>query len=293
MARLTGGRAVVEALRAQGVDCLFGIPGVHNLAIYDALYDASDIRQVVARHEQWAGFEADGYARSTGRPGVFVTTTGPGATNAFTALGEAYSDSSPILHIASQIDSPYLDADKGFVHETRDQAQLFRTVTAWQHTIGSVAEVGPAVGALADAVGAEVPEPFRPESWAAWLEERRRQRKGELRRAFVLIWRRPWMTLAGDTYGSSLLQLLGCCNVFAGGGVRYPTVELDEAAVRHPDLVLLPTEPYPFKERHVPDVASAIPGAEVLLVDGQDLFWWGIRTPGAVDRLAQALGLRG
>ena len=157
----------------------------------------------------------------------------------------------------------------------------------------SVAEVGPAVAALAGAVGAAVPEPFGPEAWGPWLEERRRRRKGEPRRAFVLVWRRPWMTLAGDTYGSSLLQLLGCFNVFTGQGVRYPMVELADAAGRTPDLVLLPTEPYPFKERHVAEVTEGIPGAEVVIVDGQDLFWWGIRTPGAVDRLAEALPLRG
>ena len=157
----------------------------------------------------------------------------------------------------------------------------------------SVAEVGPAVTALAGAVGAPVPEPFGPATWGPWLEERRRRRKGEPRRAFVLVWRRPWMTLAGDTYGSSLLQLLGCFNVFTGRGVRYPMVELAEAAGRKPDLVLLPTEPYPFKERHVAEVTDGIPGAEVVIVDGQDLFWWGIRTAGAVDRLAEALPLRG
>jgi ABC-type Fe3+-hydroxamate transport system substrate-binding protein len=156
----------------------------------------------------------------------------------------------------------------------------------------TVAEVGPAVAALAAAVGAETPEPFRPEAWAAWLEERRAQRRGEPRRTFVLVWRRPWMTLAGDTYGSSLLHLLGCFNVFTGQGVRYPTVELAEAASRKPGLVLLPTEPYPFKDRHVAEVADGIPDAEVAIVDGQDLFWWGIRTPAAVQRLAERLSGR-
>jgi ABC-type Fe3+-hydroxamate transport system substrate-binding protein len=156
----------------------------------------------------------------------------------------------------------------------------------------SVAEVGPAVAALADAVGAAVPDPFPPATWSGWLEERRRQRTGEPRRTFVVVWRRPWMTLAGDTYGSSLLQLLGCFNVFTGRGVRYPMVELADAASRRPDLVLLPTEPYPFKERHVAEVAEGIPAAEVTIVDGQDLFWWGIRTPGAVERLAESLSGR-
>ena len=157
----------------------------------------------------------------------------------------------------------------------------------------SVAEVGPAVAALAEAVGAEVPEPFGRASWGAWLEERRRLRTGEPRRTFVLVWRRPWMTLAGDTYGSSVLHLLGCFNVYTGQGLRYPMVELTEAAGRKPDLVLLPTEPYPFKDRHVAEVAEGIPETDVVIVDGQDLFWWGIRTPGAVERLAAALPLRG
>jgi ABC-type Fe3+-hydroxamate transport system substrate-binding protein len=155
----------------------------------------------------------------------------------------------------------------------------------------SVAEVGPAVAGLAAAVGADVPEPFGPAAWRAWLEERRAKRRGGPRRTFVLVWRRPWMTLAGDTYGSSLLHLLGCFNVFTGTGTRYPTVELAEAAGRAPDLVLLPTEPYPFKDKHVAEVAAAFPGADVAIVDGQDLFWWGIRTPGAVERLAAALSV--
>lgn len=145
MAVMTGGQAIIAALEAEGVRCLFGIPGVHNLAIYDALFDHPRIRPIVARHEQWAGFEADGYARSTGDPGVLVTTTGPGATNALTAIGEAWSDSSPVLHIASQIDSPYLNAEKGYIHELRDQRKLFATVTRWQQTIRSVAEIGPAI----------------------------------------------------------------------------------------------------------------------------------------------------
>jgi ABC-type Fe3+-hydroxamate transport system substrate-binding protein len=157
----------------------------------------------------------------------------------------------------------------------------------------SVAEVGPAVAALADVVGADVPDPFGRERWRKWLEAHRRQRKGEPRRTFVLVWRRPWMTLAGDTYGSSVLQLLGCFNVFTGQGVRYPRVELADAAGRKPDVVLLPTEPYPFKERHVAEVVDGIPGAEVTIVDGQDLFWWGIRTPGAVERLSKAIPLMG
>ena len=105
-------------------------------------------------------------------------------------------------------------------------------------------------------------------------------------RAFVPIWRRPWMSLAGGTYGSSLLAALGVANVFADAADRYPTVTLEEARARHPDVVLAPSEPYPFRERHVPQLEAVAP---VVLVDGQDLFWWGARTPAALDRLGARL----
>jgi ABC-type Fe3+-hydroxamate transport system substrate-binding protein len=105
-------------------------------------------------------------------------------------------------------------------------------------------------------------------------------------RAFVPIWRRPWMTLSGGTYGSSLLARLGIVNVFAGAGERYPATTLEEAAARAPDVVLAPSEPYPFRERHVEELSGVAP---VVLVDGQDLFWWGARTPAALDRLRAQL----
>jgi ABC-type Fe3+-hydroxamate transport system substrate-binding protein len=107
------------------------------------------------------------------------------------------------------------------------------------------------------------------------------------RRVFVPIWRRPWMSLNGDTYGSSLLAALGLTNVLAGHDDRYPTVELADVAVLRPDLVLAPTEPYPFKDRHLDELREVT--ADVRLVDGQDLFWWGVRTPGALGRLGQVL----
>jgi ABC-type Fe3+-hydroxamate transport system substrate-binding protein len=96
------------------------------------------------------------------------------------------------------------------------------------------------------------------------------------------------MTLNRSTYGSSLLAAIGVGNVFAGDSERYPTVTLEEAAARRPDVVLAPSEPYPFRERHVAELRAVAP---VELVDGQDLFWWGARTPEAATRLAARLGL--
>jgi ABC-type Fe3+-hydroxamate transport system substrate-binding protein len=155
----------------------------------------------------------------------------------------------------------------------------------------SVAEVGPAVVALSDAVGVDAPAPFAPNDWERWLHEQRAVAPGVARRATVLVWRRPWMTTNADTYGSSLLELFGIENVFAGAGERYPETTLEESAARRADLVVLPSEPYPFKERHVDEVESVVRGADVRLVDGRDLFWWGIRTPDALPRLCEALRL--
>ena len=96
----TVGRYVVETIAANGIDTVFGIPGVHNIELYRGL-EFSRVRHVLARHEQNAGFAADGYARVTGRPAAAFVISGPGLTNILTAIGQAYSDSVPVLVIAS------------------------------------------------------------------------------------------------------------------------------------------------------------------------------------------------
>jgi ABC-type Fe3+-hydroxamate transport system substrate-binding protein len=101
-------------------------------------------------------------------------------------------------------------------------------------------------------------------------------------RAFVPIWRRPWMSINSATYGSSLLAAAGVINVLAGAPERYPTVTLEEVAALRPDVVLAPSEPYPFSRRQRPELEQVAP---VVLVDGHDLFWWGARTPGALARV--------
>ncbi len=145
----------------------------------------------------------------------------------------------------------------------------------------SVADVGPAVLSLASALAVDVPEPFA--DWTAWMTATGRSQQAV---AFVPVWRRPYMSLAADTYGSSLLAHVGVGNVFADAGERYPEVELAAVAQRDPGLALLPSEPYEFTAAHIPEVQAALPQARVALVDGRDLFWWGIRTPGAVERLS-------
>jgi ABC-type Fe3+-hydroxamate transport system substrate-binding protein len=102
-------------------------------------------------------------------------------------------------------------------------------------------------------------------------------------KAFVPIWRRPWMALGAPTYGSSLLARLGVANVFDARG-PYPEIELPEATLLDPDVVLAPSEPYPFTTRQLPELETV---ARVQFVDGKDLFWWGARTRGALDRFGE------
>ena len=130
--RITGGEAVVRSLAAHNVDTVFGIPGTHNLGIYEALRAAGGIRHILARHEQGAAFMADGYARASGEVGVCISTTGPAALNTLASLGTAFSDSSPVLCIASQIPAEGIGLDKGYLHECQDQLGSFAPVTKWR-----------------------------------------------------------------------------------------------------------------------------------------------------------------
>lgn len=120
-------------------------------------------------------------------------------------------------------------------------------------------------------------------------DDRCDHREAQLLSAFVPIWRRPTMTISGATYASTVLAHLGVRNVFADHTDVYPTVQLADVAALQPDLVLLPSEPYPFAQRHVAEYLRTVPSARVVLVDGQDLFWWGVRTSAAVERLRAVL----
>jgi ABC-type Fe3+-hydroxamate transport system substrate-binding protein len=105
------------------------------------------------------------------------------------------------------------------------------------------------------------------------------------RHAYVPIWKRPWMALGEPTYGSALLRALGVGNVAAADGA-YPEVDLVGAIERGADVVIAPSEPYPFAERHRAELETVAP---VVFVDGRDLLWWGARTRGALERLSTQL----
>jgi acetolactate synthase-1/2/3 large subunit len=146
----TGGDAVVETLAAHGIRHVFGIPGVHNLAIYDALLQAAHLSRppahIPVRHEQSAVYAADGYARATGRPGVALVTSGPGALNALAALNEAACSDVPVLLVASQIHSSLLGAGRGALHEMKDQAGALRAVIDHVSTVAGAGEIPARLG---------------------------------------------------------------------------------------------------------------------------------------------------
>lgn len=144
---LTGGAAVVRALSEQGVDVVFGIPGTHNLEIYRYLAE-SGIRHVTPRHEQGAGYAADGFARVTGRPGIVLTTSGPGLTNATTAAATSYADSIPVLLISPGVPVGAERADLGSLHEVKDQVAHLDALLERSIRVRHADEIGPIVAEI-------------------------------------------------------------------------------------------------------------------------------------------------
>src|SRR6185436_18751263 len=131
--RLTGGAAIVETARANGMTTIFGVPGVQIYPLFDALH-GSDVDVIVPRHEQAAAYMAMGYAKSTGRIGVFTVVPGPGVLNASAALCTAMGNCAPVVCLTGQVPSSFLGQGRGHLHELADQAATLRTVikNAWR-----------------------------------------------------------------------------------------------------------------------------------------------------------------
>jgi acetolactate synthase-1/2/3 large subunit len=130
----TCGERLIEILESYGVECVFGIPGVHTIELYRGL-KSSSIRHISPRHEQGAGFMADGFARATGAVGVCFVITGPGVTNIATAMAQARQDSIPMLVISSVSHSHQLGLGEGRLHELPDQRSLVAEVSVFSHTL--------------------------------------------------------------------------------------------------------------------------------------------------------------
>ncbi len=215
--RMTGGEAVVRSLKAHGVDTVFGIPGTHNLGIYDALREMGSIRHILARHEQGAAFMADGYARASGKVGVCLSTTGPAALNTLASLGTAYSDSSPVLCIASEIPAKGIGLGKGYLHECEDQLGSFAPVTKWRALADTVESIPGVMREAFAAMQSGRPRPVAVEIPCDTLDEsedvsilaaagisRPAPEPGQVERAAALLQaaRRPVIWAGGGVIGS-------------------------------------------------------------------------------------------
>jgi len=143
---VSGARELVDALEGLGTEIVFGLPGVHNLPLWEALAETR-IKLVGVRHEQTAGYAADGYARATGKLGVALVTTGPGAANTLAAVGEAMASAAPVLVIATDIPSTLRRPGvvRGVLHETSDQQAMFAPVTKGGFTVRAADQIGTTV----------------------------------------------------------------------------------------------------------------------------------------------------
>ncbi|HLG61390.1 MAG TPA: thiamine pyrophosphate-binding protein [Ktedonosporobacter sp.] len=139
--KLSGAQATIATLRAYNVDTIFGIPGVHTLPLYDAMREEKGLRHILARHEQGAGFMADGYARITGRPGVACTITGPGVTNITTPVADAYADSIPLLVISTSLPRASKGHFRGELHGLKNQLGAMEALAGWTRAVESVEEI--------------------------------------------------------------------------------------------------------------------------------------------------------
>ena len=134
MTACTGGEAIVSGLVAHGVDTVFGLPGAQIYGLFDAFQQAQ-LKVIGARHEQACGYMAYGYARSTGRPGVFSVVPGPGVLNAGAALLTAFGSNEPVLCLTGQVPTQYLGKGRGHLHEMPDQLATLRTFVKWADRI--------------------------------------------------------------------------------------------------------------------------------------------------------------
>ena len=271
----TGGEALVAGLKELGVEVAFGLPGVHNLAAWKG-FPGSGVRLVGVRHEQTAGYAADGYARATGRLGVALTTTGPGASNVVTAVGEAWSCHTPMLVLATDIPSTARVPGqfRGVLHETTDQASFFAPVTKAQVRVERAEDLHDVVvraGRLAmlhprrpvyvevptDFLSATVPAPV-PETHvpptSGFLPERE---------AFPHAFERPLVWAGGGATASGagplvadLCRRLGAplLTSYGGRGLLAPD---------DPHLVPLPP--------HAPEAGALWDAADLVVVVGSDL----------------------
>ncbi len=248
----TCAQSLVRLLEGYGVDTVFGIPGVHTVELYRGLH-GSRLRHVSPRHEQGAGFMADGYARASGKPGVCFIITGPGMTNILTAMGQAYADSVPMLVISTVNRREHLRLGHGHLHELPDQRAMVAGVCAFSHTLQSPSEL-PELLARAFAVfKCARPRPVHIEIPLDVLE----LPADQLNLMPRSLPEAPAPAKASIQTAACLLNAAHRPLILAGGGARHCAEVLRQLAERLQAPVALTT-----------NARGLLPGSHPLLLDG-------------------------
>jgi thiamine pyrophosphate-dependent acetolactate synthase large subunit-like protein len=286
---VTGGAAVVDALVAHGVTDVFGIPGTHNLELYRYL-PTSGIRHVVTRHEQGAGYAADGYARVTGRPGVLITTSGPGITNAVTALATAYADSVPTLAISPGAPRGREGADVGWLHEVKDQQGALAAVCDRSVRVESADDIPDAVADIFEGFASRRPRPVHLEVPVDVLEGEwlRRPVRARATAGPVRCGRAAVEAVAAAVAGAARPLLI------AGGGARSAAAEIRALADLGIPVLTTVNGKGVLDEQHPSALGASVRlaaahdvanSADVLLLVGTEVgdsdLWGGVLAPGS------------
>jgi len=272
---MTGGEVLARSLAAHGVNVVYGIPGNHNLSIYEHL-TASGIRHVLSRHEQGCGYAADGYARASGRPGVALVTAGPAVLNTLAALGQAYADSIPVLLVSPGMPLRHPYRGNGHLHETKDQHAAVDAVTAASYRVTSVAEIGVAVTQAFADMTAGRPRPVHLEVPIDVLDESADTDVG----CPVAL---PQITAPTDQLDRATAALAEATRpgIVVGGGARSAAAEVRQLAEHLGAAVVTSTngkgtlpEDHPLSlgaGAHLPAVAEWVRTRDVLVAVGTDL----------------------
>jgi len=227
--RITTGWVVIETLANYGIDTVFGIPGTHNLEFYRPL-NALGIRPVTTRHEQGAGYAADGWSLQTGKPGVVITTSGPGLLNALSAAGTAYCESRPMIILSPGPARGSEFADAGTLHETKDQLGAASAIVEWGRRVQSAAEAVEAVHDAFELFATARPRPVYIEVPLDLLEEEAGISADALAaRSFEPV---PAPEPASIAAAAELLAAAADPVILAGGGSRGAGTELRALAER-------------------------------------------------------------
>ena len=218
------GESIPYLLKEYGVDTVFGMPGVHSLEFYRSLGDAG-IRHIGVRHEQGAGFMADGYARASGKPGVAMLISGPGVTNASTPLGQSYSDSIPVLMLTSVIATADIGLDRGMLHEISDQKMVTAPLTSLSAITYTADQVAKQVARAFTRFQSQRPRPVHLSIPLDVLEQ-----PVELSKRLQSIPNRPGPDLTDIKGVAQLVRESSSIVILAGGGAVEADTVLKELA---------------------------------------------------------------